>query len=98
MTEKLGVTHLRLILGLSMGAMHAWLWGERYPEMMDGLFPVSGLPVEIGGRNRLWRHTVVEAIRNDPEWKGGDYDQQPHGFSRIMPLVLMMTGRSFKRE
>jgi homoserine O-acetyltransferase len=65
-TEKLGVTHLRLVLGRSMGAMHTWLWGERYPEMMDGLFPIGALPVETGGRNRLWRHTVVEAIRNDP--------------------------------
>jgi homoserine O-acetyltransferase len=90
--QKLGVTHLRLVLGLSMGAMHTWLWGERYPDMMDGLFPISGLPVEIGGRNRLWRRMMVEAIRNDPEWKNGDYNQQPHAYSRIAPLVRIMTG------
>jgi homoserine O-acetyltransferase/O-succinyltransferase len=96
-TEKLGIAHLRLVMGLSMGAMHAWLWGERYPKMMDGLFPVSGLPVEIGGRNRLWRYMIVEAIRNDPEWKNGDYDQQPHGFSRIAPLVRIMTGNPVKQ-
>jgi homoserine O-acetyltransferase len=86
-TEKLGVTHLRMVLGLSMGAMHTWLWGDRYPEMMDGLFRISGLPVEIGGHNRLWRHVIVEAIRNDLEWKNEDYDQQPHAYSRIGRVV-----------
>jgi homoserine O-acetyltransferase len=96
-TEKLGVTHLRLVLGLSMGAMHTWLWGERYPEMMDGLVPISGLPVETGGRNRLWRHTLVEAIRGDPEWKNGDYEQQPHLFSRIVPLLVMITGNPVRQ-
>ena len=96
-TEKLGVTHLRLVLGLSMGGMHTWLWGERYPDMMDGLFPISSLPAEIGGRNRLWRHTIVEAIRNDPEWKNGDYSQQPHGYSRIVPLVLIMVSNPVRQ-
>jgi homoserine O-acetyltransferase len=95
--EKLGVSHLRLVLGLSMGAMHTWLWGERYPEMMDGLFPISGLPVETGGRNRLWRHMIVEAIRNDPEWKNGDYEQQPHLFSRIAPMIPMLTGNPVRQ-
>jgi hypothetical protein len=75
-----------------MGGMHTWLWGERYPEMMDGLFPISSLPVEIGGRNRLWRHMVIEAIRNDPEWQNGDYERQPHGSARMAPLVAMMVG------
>jgi homoserine O-acetyltransferase/O-succinyltransferase len=96
-TEKLGVRHFRLVLGVSMGAMHTWLWGERYPEMMDGLFPIGALPVETGGRNRLWRHSIVEAIRNDPEWKNGDYEQQPHAFSRIAPLILVMTGNPVRQ-
>ena len=96
-TEKLSVTHLRLVIGMSMGGMHTWLWGERYPEMMDGLFPIGSLPVETSGRNRLWRHTIVEAIRNDPEWKNGDYQQQPHGYSRIAPLVAIMTGNPVKQ-
>jgi homoserine O-acetyltransferase len=96
-TEKLGVTHLRLVLGLSMGGMHTWLWGERYPEMMDGLVPISGLPVETGGRNRVWRHMIVEAIRSDPEWKNGDYEQQPHMFSRIVPMISMLTGNSVRQ-
>jgi homoserine O-acetyltransferase len=95
--EKLGVTHLRLVLGVSMGGMHTWLWGERYSEMIDGLFPISSLPVETGGRNRLWRHTVVEAIRNDPEWKNGDYEQQPHGYSRIVPLIAIMVSNPVRQ-
>jgi homoserine O-acetyltransferase/O-succinyltransferase len=95
--EKLGVAHLRMVLGLSMGAMHAWLWGERYPEMMDGLFPISGLPVEIGGRNRLWRHIIVEAIRNDPELQNDDFDRHPHASSRIAPLVAIITGNPIKQ-
>jgi homoserine O-acetyltransferase len=96
-TERLGVNHLRLVLGVSMGAMHTWLWGVRYPEMMDGLFPLGSLPVEIGGRNRLWRRIVIEAIRNDPEWKNGDYEQQPHGYSRIAPMIRMMTGNPVRQ-
>jgi len=91
-TERFGLTHLRLVLGLSMGGMHTWLWGERYPEMMDVLFPIGSLPVETGGRNRLWRHMISEAIRNDPEWENGDYQQQPHIYSRLVPLIVMMTG------
>lgn len=88
--EKLGVTHLRLVMGLSMGGMHTWLWGERYPNMMDALMPISALPVQIAGRNRLWRRMVIEAIRNDPDWKNGDYEQQPNGYARIVPLIAMM--------
>src|SRR6202521_455308 len=61
-TEKLNVTHLRLILGLSMGGMHTWLWGERYPEMMDALFPISALPVETGGGDRCFAGVVIETL------------------------------------
>ena len=89
-TQKLGLSHFVLVLGASMGGMHAWLWGERYPDMMDALAPISALPAEIGGRNRLWRRMVTEAIRHDPEWKGGDYVQEPHEYSRIGPLIMMM--------
>jgi homoserine O-acetyltransferase len=99
-TNQLGVGHLRLVLGLSMGGMHAWLWGERYPATMDALFPISALPVEIGGRNRLWRHIIVEAIRNDPEWSGGNYTRQPNILARLAPLVVIMVQspeRQFER-
>lgn len=62
-------------------------------DMMDALFPIGSIPEETSGRNRLWRHLLVEAIRNDPEWQNGDYDQQPHIYSRIAPLIAIMAGR-----
>jgi homoserine O-acetyltransferase len=74
----LGVNHLRLILGTSMGCMHSWMWGEKYPDFMDALMPLSCQPVPIAGRNRIWRKMVMDGIRNDPDWKNGDYTSQPH--------------------
>src|SRR5262249_47401942 len=71
LTEALGVNHLRLVMGTSMGGMHAWVWGERYPDFMDALMPLASLPTQISGRNRLWRRVVIDAIRNDPAWNGG---------------------------
>jgi homoserine O-acetyltransferase/O-succinyltransferase len=84
LVEKgLGVNHLRLILGTSMGCMHSWMWGETYPEMMDALMPLACLPVQIAGRNRLWRKMVIDGIRRDPEWKNGDYLSQPRAALQI---------------
>ncbi len=71
LTEGLRVNHLRLVMGTSMGGMHAWMWGERYPAFMDGLVPLASVPTEIAGRNRMMRKMMIDAIRNDPEWKGG---------------------------
>src|ERR671931_308607 len=76
-TEGLGVNHLRLVMGTSMGGMQTWLWGERHPHFMDALLPLASLPAQIAGRNRMWRKTISEAIRSDPEWQGGDYQAQP---------------------
>src|SRR5271163_5233828 len=76
-TEGLGVGHLRLVLGSSMGGMHAWMWAEMYPDLMDGVVPLSCQPVEISGRNWLSRRAAAEAIRHDPEWKNGDYQKNP---------------------
>ena len=75
--KGLGVNHLRLILGTSMGCMHAWMWGERYPDFMDALMPLACQPVQIAGRNRLWRKMTMDAIRDDPAWKNGDYTAEP---------------------
>jgi homoserine O-acetyltransferase len=75
--KGLGVNHLRLILGTSMGCMHSWVWGETYPDFMDAMMPLACLPVQIAGRNRIWRKTVMEGIRNDPDWKNGDYTAPP---------------------
>src|ERR1700726_3329945 len=79
-TEGLGVAHLRLVIGSSMGGMHAWMWAEMYPDLMDGVVPISCQPVEISGRNWLGRRAAAEAIRNDPDWKGGFYDKQPRHY------------------
>src|SRR6202046_5645360 len=76
-TEGLGVQHLRLILGTSMGCMHSFVWGESYPDFMDALMPLACLPVQIAGRNRVWRKMLMDAIRNDPAWNGGEYVSQP---------------------
>jgi len=76
-SEGLGVAHLRLVIGSSMGGMHAWLWAEAYPDLMDGVVPISCQPVEISGRNWLGRRAAAEAIRNDPDWNGGFYDKNP---------------------
>ncbi len=75
--QGLGVNHLRLILGTSMGCMHSWVWGETFPDFMDALMPLACQPVQIAGRNRLWRKTVIDGIRGDPDWKNGEYAAQP---------------------
>jgi homoserine O-acetyltransferase len=76
--KGLGVNHLRLILGTSMGCMHSWVWGETYPDFMDALMALACQPVQIAGRTRLWRKMAMDGIRNDPDWKNGDYTAQPH--------------------
>ena len=76
-TEGLGVAHVRLIIGSSMGGMHAWMWAEMYPELMDGVVPLSCQPVEISGRNWINRRAAAEAIRHDPEWNEGNYVKNP---------------------
>ena len=73
LTDGLGVNHARLVMGTSMGGMHTWLWGETHPDFMDALMPLASLPTQISGRNRAWRRMIIDAIRNDPEWHGGDY-------------------------
>ena len=72
-TEGLSVRHLRLVLGNSMGGMHTWIWGATHPDFMDALVPMASQPTEMASRNWLMRRMIVDAIRNDPEWKGGDY-------------------------
>jgi homoserine O-acetyltransferase/O-succinyltransferase len=76
-TRGLGVAHLRLVLGTSMGCMHAFMWAERWPRDMDAVAPLACLPVAIAGRNRLWRSMIVEAIKSDPAWRGGTYAAEP---------------------
>ena len=76
-TEHLGVRHLRLVLGNSMGGMQAWIWAQKYPDFMDIAVPMASLPTEMSGRNWLMRRLIVDSIRNDPEWLNGNYTKQP---------------------
>ncbi len=90
--DGLHIDHLRLVLGTSMGGMHAWLWGERYPQMMDAIMPVASQPVAVTGRNYLWRDLIIQSIRNDPDWQNGDYAKQPAHFQTVLPIFTIMTG------
>lgn len=91
-TEGLGLTRLRLVMGTSMGGMHTWMWGYMYPDFMDGLAPLASNPVEIAGRNRVWRKALVDAIVNDPAWNGGDYTEPPRaGMASAVGFLLMAT-------
>ncbi|MGD8363175.1 MAG: alpha/beta fold hydrolase [Gemmatimonadota bacterium] len=90
LTDGLGVDHVRLVMGTSMGGMHSWLWGEMYPDFMDALMPLASLPGPISGRNRIWRKLLMDAIRTDPEWEGGDYTTQPRGLRFAAGLMLFM--------
>jgi homoserine O-acetyltransferase len=98
LTEGLKVNHLRLVMGTSMGGMHTWLWGERYPEFMDGLMPLASLPTQISGRNRMWRRIIIDAIRTDPDWKGGAYEAQPHGLRTAAEMLAFMANNPVQRQ
>ena len=89
-TEGLKVDRLRLVMGTSMGGMQTWLWGERFPDFMDALMPLASLPAQISGRNRLWRRLVIDAIRNDPAWQGGDYTKQPPSLTTVSEMLMFM--------
>jgi homoserine O-acetyltransferase len=90
--EGLQVDHLRLLMGTSMGAMHTWVWGYLYPDAMDALMPLASAPVEIAGRNRMFRSMIIQAIRNDPDWKGGEYTVPPmNGLMAAEYALWMMT-------
>jgi homoserine O-acetyltransferase len=76
-TEGLGIRHLKLIIGNSMGGMNTWMWGETYPAFMDGLVPMASQPTAMAARNWILRRLMLEAVRNDPDYRGGDYTTQP---------------------
>lgn len=90
-TEALGLRHLRLVLGASMGGMHTWLWGIRYPSFMDALVPLSALPAPMSGRNWLMRRLLIDAIRNDPQWAHGTYVEQPAGVRAAFVFFSLAT-------
>ena len=97
-TEGLGVNHLRLVMGTSMGGMHTWLWGEQYPDFMDALMPLASLPTQISGRNRVWRRTIIDAIRNDPAWRDGNYSTQPPSLRTAQQILYLMSSNPVVRQ
>jgi homoserine O-acetyltransferase len=86
--EHLGIAHLRMVLGNSMGGMHTWIWAQKYPGFMDVAVPMASTPAEMSGRNWLTRRMIIDTIRNDPEWMNGNYTQQP----RRLQAVLVFYG------
>ncbi|KAF5023023.1 hypothetical protein F66182_4907 [Fusarium sp. NRRL 66182] len=101
LTEHFGLNHTRLVLGVSMGGMHAWMWGEMFPGFTDALMPISSFPVQIAGHNRLWRKFLMELITLDPAYKGGDYSEQPVaglGGALMIQLVMLSSPAYWQRE
>jgi len=91
-TEKLGVNHLRLVMGTSMGGMQTWVWGETHPDFMDALMPLASAPVEIAGRNRIMRQMIISSIKGDPAWNNGEYKSQPElGLTSALNILLLMS-------
>jgi homoserine O-acetyltransferase len=87
--EKFGVTHLRLLLGTSMGAMQAWMWAETYPAVSDAFVALASNPVAIAGRNRAYRRMIIDVIRNDPDYNNGEYTKQPRGLVSAIYLSMI---------
>ena len=98
LTEGLNVNHLRLVMGTSMGGMHSWLWGQMYPDFMDALMPLASLPTQISARNRVWRRVVIDAIRNDPEWRNGDYTTQPQSLRIAQEMLFLVGSNPVRRQ
>ena len=88
--EHLDINHLRLVMGTSMGGMHTWVWGYTYPDFMDALMPLASLPVEIAGRNRMMRKMIIDSIREDPQWKDGEYTDPPRGLIAAARILMFM--------
>jgi homoserine O-acetyltransferase/O-succinyltransferase len=101
LTDGLGVNHLRLMMGTSMGGMHTWLWGELHPDFMDALMPLASLPTQISGRNRAWRRIIIDAIRSDPAWTGGEYPAaagQPPSLRTAAEMLWFMSSNPVLRQ
>jgi homoserine O-acetyltransferase len=91
LTEHLSIRHLRLLIGNSMGGMHAWMWGVRYPDFMDALVPMASQPTEMSGRNWMLRRMLIEIVRNDPEYQAGNYTSQPSSLRLLNAFFSLAT-------
>ena len=90
MLAGMGIDHVRLVAGISQSGMQTWLWGERFPDAMDALMPVACMPMQVSGRNLMWRQVIAGAVRSDPDWHGGDYDaaHPPTAWMRTAALLF----------
>ena len=98
LTEGLGVNHARLIMGTSMGGMQSWVWGEQHPDFMDALMPLASLPTAMSGRNRVWRVTVMNAIRNDPGYLNGEYQKEPEALKTGAAMLWLESSNPILRQ
>ena len=98
LTEGLKVNHLRLVMGTSMGCMHTWLWTEEHPAFMDAAMPLACQPVLIAGRNRMARKMIMDSIRDDPGWMGGEYKQQPAGLRSAIYVLLFLVSSPLQMQ
>jgi homoserine O-acetyltransferase len=97
LVDGLGVNHLRLVMGTSMGGMQSWLWAEQYPDFMDAAMPLASVPTQISGRNRVWRRLIIDAIRNDPAWNGGHYTTQPPSLRTAEQMIWLVGSNPARR-
>jgi homoserine O-acetyltransferase len=99
LTEQMGINHLRLILGTSMGAMHCWVWAETYPDFMDACMANASEPVEIAGRNRMSRYAAIQCVESDPAWKNGEYSDPPAtGLRGAYTSMMWMTSSPWQMQ
>ncbi len=98
LTQGLKLNHARLVMGTSMGGMHTWLWGELHPDFMDALMPLASVPTQISGRNRAWRLVIIDAIRNDPAWRAGNYTVQPPSLRTGAEMLWLMSSNPNLRQ
>ncbi len=92
--DGLGIHHVVVVLGTSMGGMQAWLWASHHPTMMDATVAIAAVPAPVAGRNMMWRDMVIEAIRRDPDFHDGDYTAEPTQWHAILPLFTLLTGNA----
>jgi len=92
LTEGLGITHMRLIMGTSMGCMHSFMWGETYPDFESALMPLACEPIEIAGLNRMWRQMIIDGIEKDPAWNNGNYTNEPEQGLRTVESIGFIAG------
>lgn len=97
-SSGLGVNHLRLVMGTSMGGMHSWLWGEEHADFIDAALPLASLPAQISGRNRVWRRMIIDSIKNDPGWNEGEYKAQPAAMKTVAETLFFMSNNPVERQ